>query len=110
MTNIDGVNYYKLREMLDLIERDAGINIKLNNTCRQFFYRLKLPKIAGKKGKNHLYREDGVIEVIQYFIRKNRIRQIKKILAELRHKNTTFIKKYKNCNNLFNPEYIEHNL
>lgn len=95
MKNIDGKQYYTLEEVVDIVKTEAGIKLSLNNSTRQWFYRMKLPKIEGGRGKHHLYREDGIKQVVDYHKRKKRIRELIKELNGLRSLNTKFIGKYK---------------
>lgn len=95
MKNIDGMNYYTLREVLSIIEERTGIKMEINNTSRQFFYRLSLPKIGVKQGRHYWYREDGVNELVEYLFGKNRARELASELAKLRKANYLFIKKYR---------------
>lgn len=95
MKTIDGVNYYILSEIVEKIKEEAGVELDMDNSTRQWFYRMKLPKIEGNHGCHHLYREDGVREVVGYYTRKKRIRELAEELKDLRHTNTEFIAKYK---------------
>lgn len=75
------------------------VDFKKDNSTFQRFYRRKYPFIWGKSEEADfqykLYSEDVMIEIINYYDRKNKIKEYFTKIKELRAENTLFIEKYK---------------
>lgn len=99
MQIINGKKYYSIKEIINELNERFGFDFKKDNSTFQRFYRRKYPFIWGKSKeadfKYKLYSEDVIIEIINYYDRKNKIREYFTKIKELRAENTLFIEKYK---------------
>ena len=98
MQKIDGVKYYSIKEIVSKVNEETNINLKYDNSTLQRFYRRDFPHLMVKSDEtNHkwrVYSEDILIEIIDYYHRKQKIREYLKKVAELRKENNIFINKY----------------
>lgn len=98
MQKIDGVKYYSIKEIVNKVNEETNINLKYDNSTLQRFYRRDFPHVLTKSDEtNHtwrVYSEDILIEIIDYYHRKQKIREYLKKVTELRKENTIFINKY----------------
>lgn len=106
MKIIDNEKYYTLNEVIDKINNRTGLNLKINNATRQWFYRKNHFFTNVKKiGWNYYYHKDIVKEIVDFYIRRVEIERIskkikkdtlkdRKSLKRLRELNKTFIIKY----------------
>ena len=99
MQIIDGKKYYSIKEIVNKINEECGLNFKKDNSTFQRFYRRNFPFILGKSEEVNfqyrLYSEDVMIELIDYYYRKKKIKEYLTKVKKLRAENTIFIKKYK---------------
>ena len=99
MQIIDGVKYYSIKEIINKLNEKFGFDWKRDNSTFQRFYRRKYPFILGKSEESEfhykLYSEDVMIEIINYYDRKEKIKEYFEKIKELRAENTLFIEKYR---------------
>lgn len=102
MQIINGKKYYSIKEIINELNEKFGFNFKKDNSTFQRFYRRKYPFVWGKSEEADfqykLYSEDVMIELINFYDRKEKIREYLTKVKELRAENTLFIKKYKKIN------------
>lgn len=98
MQIINDKKYYSIKEIINKLNEKFGFNFKKDNSTFQRFYRRKYPFIWGKSEEADfqykLYSEDVMIELINFYDRKEKIREYLTKVKELRAENTLFIKKY----------------
>ena len=98
MQIINDKKYYSIKEIINKLNEKFGFNFKKDNSTFQRFYRRKYPFIWGKSEEADfqykLYSEDVMIELINFYDRKLKIREYLTKVKELRAENTLFIKKY----------------
>lgn len=99
MQIINDTKYYSIKEIINELNERFGFDFKKDNSTFQRFYRRKYPFILGKSEeadfKYKLYSEDVMIEIINYYDRKEKIKEYFTKIKELRKANTFFIEKYK---------------
>lgn len=99
MQIINDKKYYSIKEIINKINEKFGFNFKKDNSTFQRFYRRKYPFIWGKSEEADfqykLFSEDVMIEIINYYDRKEQIKEYFTKIKELRAENTLFIEKYK---------------
>lgn len=99
MQIINDKKYYSIKEIINELNERFGFDFKKDNSTFQRFYRRKYPFIWGKSEeadfKYKLYSEDVMIEIINYYDRKEKIKEYFTKIKELRAENTLFIEKYK---------------
>lgn len=99
MQIINDKKYYSIKEIINELNEKFGFDFKKDNSTFQRFYRRKYPFIWVKSEeadiKYKLYSEDVMIEIINYYDRKEKIREYLTKVKELRAENTLFIEKYK---------------
>ncbi|TXJ31180.1 hypothetical protein [Brachyspira aalborgi] len=99
MQIINDTKYYSIKEIINELNEKFGFNFKKDNSTFQRFYRRKYPFVWGKSEesdiKYKLYSEDVMIEIINYYDRKEQIKEYFTKIKELRAENTLFIEKYK---------------
>lgn len=99
MQIINDKKYYSIKEIINELNERFGFDFKKDNSTFQRFYRRKYPFILGKSEeadfKYKLYSEDVMIEIINYYDRKEKIKEYFTKIKELRAENTLFIEKYK---------------
>lgn len=98
MKIINGKNYYTIKEILDKVNERCGTGLKKNNSILQWFYRHKFPRYIDACN-THYYDEEIMGEIIEYYDRRKKIKDIK---AESKQKmrtlldaNKEFTRKYK---------------
>lgn len=98
MQIINGKKYYSIKEIINKINEECGLNLKKNNSTYQRFYRNSFPFVMAKTDEAdyqyRLYDEDVVFEIIDFYNRKKKIKEYLKEATEMRVKNTLFIRKY----------------
>lgn len=99
MQIIEGKKYYSLKEIIKKVNEECGTTFELGNTTYQRFYRRKFPYVLGKSEEANfqyrLYSEDVLIDIIDYYCRKKKIKEYLKEVENLRVENTAFNNKYK---------------
>lgn len=99
MQIINDKKYYSIKEIINKLNEKFGFNFKKDNSTFQRFYRRKYPFVWGKSEEADfqykLYSEDVMIELINFYDRKEKIREYLTKVKELRAENTLFIEKYK---------------
>lgn len=98
MQIINDTKYYSIKEIINELNERFGFDFKKDNSTFQRFYRRKYPFVWGKSEEADfqykLYSEDIMIEIINYYDRKLKIREYLTKVKELRSENTLFVKKY----------------
>lgn len=99
MQIINDKKYYSIKEIINELNERFGFDFKKDNSTFQRFYRRKYPFVWGKSEEvdfqYKLYSEDVMIEIINYYDRKEKIKEYFTKIKELRAENTLFIEKYK---------------
>ena len=99
MQIIDGKQYYSIKEIINKLNEKFGFDLKKDSSTFQRFHRRKYPFILGKSEESDfqykLYSEDVMIEIINYYDRKEKIKEHWAKVKELRAENNLFIEKYR---------------
>lgn len=99
MQIINDKKYYSIKEIIDKLNEKFGFDFKKDNSTFQRFYRRKYPFIWGKSEesdiKYKLYSEDVMIEIINYYDRKEKIKEYSAKITELLSENALFREKYR---------------
>lgn len=99
MQIINDKKYYSIKEIINKLNEKFGFNFKKDSSTFQRFYRRKYPFVWGKSEEADfqykLYSEDVMIELINFYDRKEKIKEYFTKIKELRAENTLFIEKYR---------------
>ena len=99
MQIINGKKYYSIKEIINELNEKFGFNFKKDNSTFQRFYRRKYPFVWGKSEEADfqykLYSEDVMIEIINYYDRKEKIKEYSATITELLSENALFREKYR---------------
>lgn len=99
MQIINDKKYYSIKEIINKINEKFGFGFKKDNSTFQRFYRRKYPFVWGKSEesdiKYKLYSEDIMIEIINYYDRKEKIKEYSATIKELLSENALFREKYR---------------
>lgn len=99
MQIINDKKYYSIKEIINKLNEKFGFDFKKDNSTFQRFYRRKYPFVWGKSEesdiKYKLYSEDVMIEIINYYNRKEKIKEYSAIITELLSENALFREKYR---------------
>ena len=106
MKIIDNEKHYTLNEIVEKINSRCGLNLKINNALRQWFYRKNHFFTENKKiGWNYYYNEDTTNKIVDYYYRKTEIERIEKKIKQDTLKDRQAIKKLKDLNKTFIIKY-----
>lgn len=95
--NNENKKYYTIKEIIDFLNKECGLNRKKRNSDFQWFYRRSIPYILIKVERNRNakgYDEEAANEIKKYFINRRLVLEYKKEIKKLHAENNRILEKY----------------